>query len=217
MIGDYGHWREIKHKVLEAITQQLHEYGLKLSETIGESSLPKEEKSFEEYNPLSPEQILSKVDLFAVLPKAAFTVLCHSAKKQIYNRGTYIVRQGDEGDSLFVVAEGIVEVLLKAKTRTTSLAYLVAGAYFGEMSLLTGNRRSATVKVATNCAVYEVSKTEIGPILKKDHNIIELLAQKIDERERINLSKMKTIKHKSHEKASEVAKLVTAIRRYFGL
>lgn len=217
LIGDYGHWREIKHKVLEAITQQLHEYGLKLSETIGESSPPKGEKSFEEYNPLSPEQILSKVDLFAVLPKAAFTVLCHSAKKNIYNRGTYIVRQGDEGDSLFVVAEGVVEVLLKAKIRTTSVAHLVAGAYFGEMSLLTGNRRSATVKAATNCAVYEVSKTEIGPILKKDHNIIELLAQKIDERERINLSKMKTIKHKPHEKASEVAKLVTAIRGYFGL
>ncbi|MGV8964240.1 MAG: mechanosensitive ion channel family protein [Candidatus Saccharimonadaceae bacterium] len=217
LIGDYGHWREIKHRVLEAITQQLHECRLKLSETIGEYALSKGGKPFEEYSPLLPEQIFSKVDLFAILPNAAFTLLCHSAKKQVYNYGSYIVQQGDEGDSLFVVAEGVVEVLLKEKTKIASVAHLTTGAYFGEMSLLTGNRRSATIKATTNCAVYEVSKTEMEPILKKDQSIIELLSQKINERESINVKKMKSKKHKSKQNVSEVTKVATAIRGYFGL
>jgi len=217
LVEDYGHCPETRHRVLEAITQQLHDYGLKLSETIGEYVLSQGGKTFEEYNPLSSEQILSKVDLFSILPPMAFKALCKSAQKKIFNKDALIVKQGDEGDSLFVVAEGTVEVFMIEKKETTSLAYLPPGAYFGEMSLLTGNQRSASVRAATNCAVYEISKAEIEPILKKDHHIVELIATQIEERKKINVMKLQSKKPKNNEPVSEVKKLVSAIRNYFGI
>lgn len=217
LIEDYKHWREIKHSVLEAITQQLHNYGLKLSETIGEYALSQGGKPYEEYNPLTSEQVLIKVDLFSILPNAAFKTLCKSAQKQIYNKDALIVEEGKEGRSLFVVAEGTVEVFVNEKNKITSLAHLSPGAYFGEMSLLTGNRRSASVRASTNCAVYEISRADIAPILKKDHNLVELLAKQIEARKKINMEKKGHKKHKNKKQLSEIQKLVLEIKGYFGL
>lgn len=216
LISDYKDWREIRHKVLEAITRQVHQYGLKLSETIGQYGLLRGEKEFKEAPPLSPNLVLSKVDLFSTLPKTAFDHLCKQAQKHTYKRNEYIVQQGDVGESLFVVAEGSAEVSMKSKGSSTTIAFLPFGSYFGEMSLLTGNRRAATVRAFTNCVVYEVKKSDLAPILKQDKKIIDLLAKKAEERH-LNLLTLKRTKQKKDKKDSDVGKLVNAIRNYFGL
>ena len=73
----------------------------------------------------------------------------------VYGSGETIVRQGDPGQSMFVIASGAVSIVLEPAR--TEVARTPAGGYFGEMSLLTGDPRTATV-----LAVGDVEVVEIG-------------------------------------------------------
>jgi len=73
----------------------------------------------------------------------------------VYGSGETIVRQGEEGQSMFVVVSGTVSVVLEPARE--EVARIPTGGYFGEMSLLTGEPRSATV-----LAVGDVTVIEIG-------------------------------------------------------
>lgn len=210
-------WRDVRHKVLKSISDSLHEYNLKISETIGEYALSMGGSPYEEASPLSPNLIFSKVNLFDALSSGSLAALSKSAKKHIYKKGSYIVKEGEKGDSLFIVAEGVVEVLLKDKKKAVSAAHLSMGAYFGEMSLLTGNPRTASVRATTNCAVFEINKAAIKPLFKKEPGIISKIAKKIEERNKSNIETLETAKRQSKGKPKDAVQLVSTIRSYFGL
>ena len=101
------------------------------------------------------EALLGSVDLLATLPPEARRQIALSAPMAIYGSGETIVRQGDEGQSMFVVLDGEVRVVLEPKR--SEVARIQRGGYFGEMSLLTGDPRSATV-----LAVGDVTVVQIG-------------------------------------------------------
>ncbi len=78
-----------------------------------------------------------------------------------------IIVEGREGTSLFIVAEGNLEVMVRQKDGVDlPVAILEPGSVFGEMSLLTGQRRSATVRSIDSAVVYEVGHQQLGPILQ---------------------------------------------------
>ena len=101
------------------------------------------------------EQLLAGVDLFAALPPEARNQVALGAPMAVYGSGETIVRQGEEGQSMFVVLSGAVRVVLEPAR--DEIARIQRGGYFGEMSLLTGEPRSATV-----LAVGDVTVAEIG-------------------------------------------------------
>jgi small-conductance mechanosensitive channel/CRP-like cAMP-binding protein len=101
------------------------------------------------------ERLLGAVDLLATLPPEARTQIALGAPMAIYGAGETIVRQGQEGQSMFVVLQGEVSVVLEPKRH--EVARIQRGGYFGEMSLLTGDPRTATV-----LAVGDVTVVEIG-------------------------------------------------------
>jgi small-conductance mechanosensitive channel/CRP-like cAMP-binding protein len=101
------------------------------------------------------ERLLGDVDLFATLPPELRHQVALSAPMAVYGSGETLVRQGEEGQSMFVVLSGTVSVVLEPSRE--ELARIQPGGYFGEMSLLTGEPRSATV-----LAVGDVAAVEIG-------------------------------------------------------
>ena len=104
---------------------------------------------------LEQERLLAGVDLFASLTPELRHEIAEGAPVVVYGSGEAIVRQGDPGQSMFVVCSGTVSVVLEPGRR--EVARTERGGYFGEMSLLTGEPRSATV-----LAVGDVSVVEIG-------------------------------------------------------
>jgi CRP-like cAMP-binding protein len=62
-----------------------------------------------------------------------------------------------------------------------------AGDYFGEMSLLTGEARTATIRAATACACYRLGREAIAPLLDSDPALMDLLSRNLAER---NLSRV---------------------------
>jgi CRP-like cAMP-binding protein len=85
--------------------------------------------------------------------------------------------QGQPGGSLFVVADGDVEVLVRrADGEDVTVDTMAKGAVVGEMSLLTGERRSATVRAIEGAVVYEIGARQYGPCLRRHPELVADLA-----------------------------------------
>jgi CRP-like cAMP-binding protein len=101
---------------------------------------------------------LSEKSFFARLPAEEIAALVPAIDSRHYSAGDTIITQGDPGDSLFIVEEGRVGV--ESDGRESTLATLAEGDVFGEMALITGAPRSATVKAASDCRLWIVMKED---------------------------------------------------------
>jgi small-conductance mechanosensitive channel/CRP-like cAMP-binding protein len=106
-------------------------------------------------DPGAVDAAIRSVEIFAALSDEERAQLVRAAKIQMYAAGEVIVRQGDPGQSMFVVAGGEVVVGLDAPRR--EVARLGRGGFFGEMSLLAGDPRTATVTAVTDCELVEIA------------------------------------------------------------
>jgi small-conductance mechanosensitive channel/CRP-like cAMP-binding protein len=100
------------------------------------------------------ERLLAGVDLFATLAPDQRRSIASAMTRRTYGDGEAIVRQGDVGGSMFVVASGRVAVVLEPDRR--EVATIDRGGYFGEMSLLTGEPRTATVVARGDASVLDI-------------------------------------------------------------
>jgi CRP-like cAMP-binding protein len=93
-----------------------------------------------------------------------------------------IVLQGTDGDSLFVVADGEVEVVLRREGVDTAVDTMGRGAVFGEMALLTGERRTATVRAIDSALIFEIGKQQYEPLLRSHPEWLDDLAEMMEDR-----------------------------------
>ncbi|HXP32104.1 MAG TPA: mechanosensitive ion channel family protein [Stellaceae bacterium] len=110
--------------------------------------------------------LLGRVPLLKVLDEGSLAELGRKARPQNYPAAAVIVGEGEPGNSLFVVISGLLDVSRRGlATRPRSIGRLVAGDAFGEMSLLTGAPRSATITAVTPVTLAEITKETLEPIL----------------------------------------------------
>jgi small-conductance mechanosensitive channel len=100
------------------------------------------------------DRLLAGVDLFATLSAEQRHELASETRSHVYGHGEAIVRQGEPGHSMFIVGAGRAVVLLEPDRR--EVATIDRGGYFGEMSLLTGEPRTATVVARGDAVVIEI-------------------------------------------------------------
>jgi hypothetical protein len=118
---------------------------------------------------------LRRIDILAPLGKDALELLARNVRLRVYGRGERIVRQGEEGRSLFIVLKGGLDVLLDGK----KVGELSGGEFFGEMSLLSGEKRSATVVAAAEVRLLEVSKEALSPVISSYPSILTGLSESL--------------------------------------
>ncbi len=94
-----------------------------------------------------------------------------------FGRGEHIINQGDEGRSMFILVHGQAEVYLQVGGVEKHVATLRDGDYCGEMSLLTGEVRTATVQARTDCEMWEIGKETLADILAENQNLLERLSE----------------------------------------
>ncbi len=102
---------------------------------------------------LERERLLAAIDLFVPLTDAERAEIAASTITRVFGDGEAIVRQGAQGHSMFAVCRGRAVVTVDDGRQ---VATIEAGGYFGEMSLLTGQPRTATVTAAGDTTVLEI-------------------------------------------------------------
>jgi Cyclic nucleotide-binding domain len=122
-----------------------------------------------------------------------------------------IIVQDADDDSLFIVADGEVEVLLRRDGKDTLVDTMGRGAVFGEMSLLTGERRTATVRALDTAVVFEIGADKYRPIIQAHPEWLDELAALMAER----LRRREQLLH-DHDRTT-VGRIRDRIReRFFG-
>jgi small-conductance mechanosensitive channel len=129
---------------------------------------------------------LSKVDVFRALDAEKIDRLARRLRLVMFGPGEVILRQGDPGDSLYVVRSGRVLVRVGASDagggKQREITMLGAGQFFGEMSLMTGEARTATIVAQGDVECYVLAKDALQELLR-DHpelaaSISEILARR---------------------------------------
>lgn len=220
MVPDISAYRKVKHDVIDSVTRHLHKNNLKISETLGEYTIAKGDKPFQEEPPLAVECLINEVDFLKKLPKSAIAQLSQKAVPHLFPEGEQIVKEGDDGQSLFLIGEGLVDVSIAYKDnagakREKKLFRLGFPEYFGEMALFLNDKRSATVTAAMNTVVYEISQDLLKRVLKDNPKAFEnlkKLAKDRKEKNKLTKSEMEKIKEK---KESHSEGLLANIEKFF--
>jgi small-conductance mechanosensitive channel/CRP-like cAMP-binding protein len=92
--------------------------------------------------------------------------LAETAAAHTYCRGERLIEQGADGASMFLMVRGEASVAATRDGKAVPVGELHAGDCFGEMSLLTGEKRSATIVATTDCEVVEIGRDVFGRLLK---------------------------------------------------
>jgi len=167
-----------RHRVLQRVLDHLSKAALS-------PSLPKVEgyytrlarRSFD-YAALDHRvEILKRVEIFSTLEREDVALVASRLSVRRLEAHETVVRQGEAGESLFVVVEGLLDVLVARESRVDALqvGQMAPGSCFGEISLLTGEVRSATVVAATDAVVCEITKEHLSALLDARPEVAKML------------------------------------------
>ena len=155
----------------------------------------------------SPGPAMAANRLLAVLSAEEQALLCASSRLLRFGPGETIVREGDRGDSMFLLLSGEVEVLKRgADGSDAAVALLPAGEVFGEMTLLLDAPRSATVRAAAETDLLEVERSCFSDLLQRNPQLLERLATQVEERQ----AELNSI---GSSNSSETSALIDTMRR----
>lgn len=115
--------------------------------------------SNETFGELDDIGILREAELFRSMPEPVIRTILMQAHSEYYPAGSWIVRKGEPGDSLFVVKSGVVEVLSPREgDESRPLAYLGRGDCLGELAILTDSPRHADVRVPEHAELIVIGR-----------------------------------------------------------
>lgn len=134
--------------------------------------------------------MLSKCDLLRHLPPEGIEGILPYVRKRHIDTGEILFRAGEPGDALYIVAKGGVEVLASSKDQieARSIARLDGGAAFGEMALISGHARTATVRAVEGTDLIEIAKGDFHKLVAHDQQLAAAVHRLSHERAIDNLS-----------------------------
>ena len=166
------------------------------------------------------EAALLAMDLFASLTDGERTALARELTTSLYAGGDLVCRVGEPADSLYLLARGRVDILgTGAAGAQVRLASLDAPAYFGEMGLLLGQPRTATVAAAGEALCYRLDKRGFDAIIRARPELAEILANVLAERQAANDATLQALdaEVRARRGAGSTKDLVHRIQQFFGL
>ena len=165
---------------------------------------------------VSPERVdritslVSAVPVFAGLPAEAHRALAAGAVSRDYAAGEAVVREGDAAGSMFLVESGRADVRI-ADGRV--VATIEPGGYFGEMSLLAGAPRNATVTAAADCQLIEIQPDAFRLYVQANPQAVESMAAAAADR----LGQLNTAKQAIPMPVETRASVLKKMRLFLGL
>jgi CRP-like cAMP-binding protein len=127
--------------------------------------------------------ILERVAILFTLSDNILRALARSLQPVVVAKGATIIRQGEPGDSMFIIERGRCEALVEdSPGHQIVIAFWEAGDFFGEMALLSGEPRSATVKALEECHLLVLDRKTLYETLPPDSDAIIELTRLVEQR-----------------------------------
>ena len=137
----------------------------------------------EEQRTLATRDLLRAQPVFRSVGNEHLKLLVAKSSVHHYGRGEMIIREGTEGASMFVLITGEARVSVLQADQPTWIASLRGGDCFGEMSLLTGEKRSASIQAVIDCEVMEITKSIFAEIVALDAQLLPSLSELLANRQ----------------------------------
>jgi len=205
---------QLRHQVQRALLRDLYYSGIELP--VAQIELHRT-PAIAEWPQREELTFLSHIDLFGTLTHDELELLCNRMRPRLIKAGSAVVKQGDSGDSLYIVQEGLLMATIGANGAATEVGRIRPGQFFGEMSLLTGAARSATVTPMVDSKVYEVDRDILAPILQDRPEIAALMSRVLAERQLANAPKLESPTQMVAERDSLAQQILGHITAFFRL
>jgi hypothetical protein len=114
--------------------------------------------------PLFPRAI-PKSPLFEILGDAERAAIVQQMESETHDEGSVIINEGDPGSSMYLIASGEVKVYTRGTSGTLYLANLGEGDFFGEVSVLTGKPRTATITASQRTELLRLDRDKLDAVL----------------------------------------------------
>jgi small-conductance mechanosensitive channel len=224
-IRDYRRKPQIDDAVKCRIWYSLHRAGLKIPfpvrDVIVHTLPPDHDARIREKLHREIAEELRALELFSPLSDGQIEQLASSSAKLRYAEGETLVRQGTPGDSLYLIRSGTAQVEVSgAGGSRATVATLGPGDFFGEMSLLTGEPRTATVVARDETEVVVVDHDGLAPILESDLGIVEQLSEHLQERRDQLEASLENLSTRSSGRSADNGRkedIFSRIRGFFGV
>lgn len=180
-VPDRARRQEVRYLVQKAVLRNLRAAGLRVARPPMEAWLGRIREDAATHA-VAAGDWLAGADVFAPLDDAERAKLEASATRIDLAPGSELLREGEPGDSLFVVIEGLLEARAAAASGPLLLGRLHAGDVIGEMSFLTGAPRGATVTALTGAVVQKIDRAALEPVLQARPAAAEAIARIVAER-----------------------------------
>ncbi len=170
-VDDYGAEREARDQVRTNIWYEFRRRHIEIPWPIQIQYERDEEPTWNDSHVDAAAASLGALDMFSALPRDARRALAAASRHQLFAAGEPIVRQGAAGESMFVVLSGRVRVTIDPSGQ--EVAVIPAGGFFGEMSMLTGDARTATVTASEDAVVLEISAAAFGVLANANPALLD--------------------------------------------
>ena len=159
---------------------------------------------------------LEAVGVLSLLAPEQLKRLASDHEERTYAAHEPIIRQGELGESMFIITDGLVKVSVRTPGGDiVPVRELTTGDYFGEVALMTGEPRSATVTAEAETRVLEICRESFRAILKEQPDLVEQLGEVLQRRLQERDEAVEGAERKRHE--VPVTDLLSKIREIFRL
>src|SRR5438552_992450 len=219
-MGNHSRINEINDAVRTNIWYELKRQGITIPFPIRTLQLERRAARPVQEDYDEARTILRDEPLFECLSDAQIDNLVKEARLNYFGRGENVIKEGAEGDSMFVLLQGAARVWVSRNGTSIPIATLSAGDCFGEMSLLTGESRTATVQAESDCYVLEIGKPVMADVLRESPDCLERLSELLAKRKMENEGVLKEAASQAQNQKKEreyTASFLNRLRTFFEL
>ncbi|MBF2025243.1 MAG: mechanosensitive ion channel [Oscillatoriales cyanobacterium C42_A2020_001] len=134
-------------------------------------------------NNLALRNLLRRISYFEQCSDIEILQLIEYGYRQIYPAEQIVCEEGEPGDSFYIILKGSVEIFSRRVEQY--IATLNEGEFFGEMSLLMGIPRSATVRTREDSVLFVIERSDLQRLLGNHRDLADQIAQKLVERQQM--------------------------------
>lgn len=215
-ITDYRQFNDTDARIRERIWYAFQREGLDFAyptRTVYMARQEEESSTLVETQDEISERI-NNVSIFAPLSTDETKKIARGSRVRVFAHEEPIIREGQKGEAMYIIHRGSVSVQIREGNERKTINTLSVGDFFGEMSLFTGEPRTADVVADVETQVIEIQPSVLKPILEENPELVRIISEIIEERRELLVEEVEESKSSAEADEKSVLK---SIRSFFGL